>query len=245
MPEFDYRKHIMQSGLTIIGTGTLASAPVASVANQNMFYMSTDFGLCLSRRIVLLNGPDTLTFAPVASNLKDIDWSFSFGFRDGSATTDTYSRHVQFYAGETPNLIILASLTGGIFVSFRNNGVSSLYTIEMNALYNDLNCHRFTVGFRGGVAYAYSDIEPEKTMAVPAWNGTGFTSMVVSDQNASARPLAIFGIRQNTSVLVDCIQCDDALGTTVIANQCTPSRPATLSDSTAHAYSWVPQGLLQ
>lgn len=37
------RKH---RGLPIIGSGPLASAPVASAGNQNMFYMSTDFGLC-------------------------------------------------------------------------------------------------------------------------------------------------------------------------------------------------------
>ena len=32
--------------VTIIGSGPLANAPVASAANQNLFYMSTDFGLC-------------------------------------------------------------------------------------------------------------------------------------------------------------------------------------------------------
>jgi hypothetical protein len=32
--------------VTIIGSGPLASAPVASAANQNMWYQSTDFGLC-------------------------------------------------------------------------------------------------------------------------------------------------------------------------------------------------------
>ena len=32
--------------VTIIGSGPLASAPEASAANQNMWYMSTDFGLC-------------------------------------------------------------------------------------------------------------------------------------------------------------------------------------------------------
>ena len=32
--------------VTIIGSGPLASAPVASAANQNVWYMSTDFGLC-------------------------------------------------------------------------------------------------------------------------------------------------------------------------------------------------------
>lgn len=34
------------SGLKFVGSGPLANAPVASAANQNMWYMSTDFGLC-------------------------------------------------------------------------------------------------------------------------------------------------------------------------------------------------------
>ena len=233
------------SGLKFVGSGPLASAPVASAANQNMWYMSTDFGLCLSRRVIYLNGPDTLIFAPVASDLKAIDWSFSFGFRDDNAAQDVFSRHVQFLAGGLANLIILSNLSGGLDITFRNDGSTNLHMLAMTALYNNQKSHRLTIGMRSGLFYAFSDIEAEKTLAVPNWNGTGFTSIVLSDQNTSARPLAVFGIRQSAGSLVDCMQCDDALGTTVIENQCTPSRTATLSDSTAHAYSWVPQSLLQ
>ena len=44
-----YKSNGLQIGkerATIIGSGPLASAPAASAGNQNMFYMSTDFGLC-------------------------------------------------------------------------------------------------------------------------------------------------------------------------------------------------------
>ena len=39
------------SGLKFVGSGPLANAPVASAANQNMWYMSTDFGLCKYVRV--------------------------------------------------------------------------------------------------------------------------------------------------------------------------------------------------
>lgn len=243
-----YKSNGLQIGkerASIIGSGTLANAPVASASNQNLFYMSTDFGLCLSRRAVYLNGPDTLTFAPVASGLKAIDWSFSFGFRDDNPAQDVFARYVQFLAGALPNFVLVANLSGGIDISFRNDGSTAVHVLTMTALYNNSKSHRLTVGMRSGLFYAFSDIEAEKTLAVPNWNGTGFTSVVVSDHATSIRPLMTFDIRQNTNVSVDCFKCDDALGTTVIANQCTPSRPATLNDSTAHTYSWIPMSLLQ
>ena len=38
--------YLVPDPVTIIGSGPLASAPAASAVNQNLFYMSTDFGLC-------------------------------------------------------------------------------------------------------------------------------------------------------------------------------------------------------
>jgi len=38
--------YLVPAPVTIIGSGPLASAPAASAANQNLFYMSTNFGLC-------------------------------------------------------------------------------------------------------------------------------------------------------------------------------------------------------
>lgn len=41
MPEFDYKRHLINSGMNIIGSGTLANAPVASTSNLGTFYLET------------------------------------------------------------------------------------------------------------------------------------------------------------------------------------------------------------
>ena len=234
-----------QNALPIIGSGPLASAPVASAENQNMWYMSTDFGLCLSRRVVSLDGPDTIKFAPVASTLKGIDWMCSFCFLDCASSVASFATLFEVKTAVLTGVRVVMTTAGKIELVLRNAGGTVAY-LGLNANYSDLLFHRIYLGIENGFFFAYTEKEAKQSIAVPVtWDGTGYTEAVVSDFSASARPLLVCGIRQNTGALVDCIQCDDALGTTTLANQCTPSRPATLSDASAHAYSWVPWSLLQ
>ena len=68
-------------------------------------------GVVMEKRFtVYMNGPDTLIFAPVASNIKDIDWEFSFGFRDDNPAQAVFARYVQFLAGSLPNFVLVANL---------------------------------------------------------------------------------------------------------------------------------------
>lgn len=74
MPEFDYKRHLINSGMKIIGSGTLASAPAASASNKDLLYMSTDFGLCKSSGVFNNVGTDLINcgvlpyLAPIASS---------------------------------------------------------------------------------------------------------------------------------------------------------------------------------
>ena len=195
------------------------------------------------RFVVELNGPDTLTFAPISADLKAIDWEFSMLFCDVNPSQSTYSRIVQFLAGSLANIILVASTTGGLEIYLRNDGATTVHSVTMGASYNNSKYHKITFGMAGGLFYAMSENEQKQTIAVPNWTGTGFSSVLISDTQISIRPIQISKIKQVSGSSVDCFQCNEQTGT-AIANQCTPSRPATLSDAAAHVGALVPVSLL-
>lgn len=169
----------------------------------------------------------------------------SFCFLDGASSVASFATFFEIKTATLVGVRALMTTVGKIELVLRNAGGTVAY-LGLNGNYSDLLFHRIYLGIENGFFFAYTEKEAKQSIAVPVtWDGTGYTEAVISDFSEADRPLLVCGIRQSTGSLVDCIQCDDALGTTVIANQCTPSRPATLSDATAHAYSWVPQSLLQ
>ena len=210
---------------------------------QGALVLDSDGVVKQKRFVVELNGPDTLTFQPPASDLKSINWEFSICFRDVNSSQNTFSRIIQFMASSLANLIIVANITGGLEFYLRNDGSNNAHLFRMDSTYNDLEYHKLTFGVYAGVFYAFSEKEPKKTITIQNWNGTGFTSVLISDTQISIRPLQVSTIKQATSEIVDCFACDEQSGT-VIANACMPSRPATLSDADAHVGTLVPVSLL-
>ena len=75
--------------------------------------------------------------------------------------------------------MIVANLAGGIDISFRNDGTASVHLLAMTSLYNNYKAHRLTVGMRGGLFYAFSDIEfnPDKSINCQAYSVALFCAL--------------------------------------------------------------------
>ena len=110
----------------------------------------------------------------------------------------------------------------------------------------DGNFHRIAIGANGNTGYCKIDGVITNTVDITAWRNAAHPSVsnnAIYDSNTTAgtTPLYVADIQQSVNgVLIDSIPCTETTGTT-LANITTPSRPATLSDATAHDLAWVPQ----
>lgn len=230
--------------VTIIGSGPLASAPVASADNLGLWYNSTDFGPCLSRPVVELSGPDLI----VASATRLIANSpvYTFLVKDVNAGVSTIGRFGRLMSGSSILVFLYITAAGKFEAQIRQLGGAQIavVTSASTSISNGLH-HKIDLRFTASSCSLYIDNVFDKTVPIVGWDGVSFSKVEFTDIDADIRPVQIAKLSTSDSFgTADCWQMNETSGT-VIANQCTPSNPATLSDGTAHAYSWVPWSLLQ
>lgn len=141
MSEFDYRKHIMQSGLKIIGSGPLASAPVASAGNQNLYYMSTDFGLCKYVSVFNNVGTDWINCGRPSwlDQLRPSvdEFTICAVFMPSSFPSASRIYSLEGVAGAQTQFSLIPNATGGLFARLGGTSASPLHTgLTANTWYN-------------------------------------------------------------------------------------------------------------
>lgn len=245
--------YLIPAPVTIIGSGPLASAPVASADNQNMYYMSTDFGLCLSRPVVELNGPDTINYPILATDLMFVTWEIEWVCNDLSASQVGPNRLIQILssaAGNGTSALVYKNTPTGINFEFRKSAGVGLFSVRGTVPATGFFKIKIKKnGTTTGTCQLYvNDIlqGTSGTIDYSSWSGADqITTISMVDTTSDIRPYQVANYKGIINgVLTDCIPMNEISGTS-LANQCSPSRQAILSDSTAHAYSWVPWSLLQ
>lgn len=133
MPEFDYKRHLINSGMNIIGSGTLANAPVASTSNLGTFYLETGDPLWPNGRLYMsrYNGnyvnnaviSATDRVIPSSNFNANLDFKLDIEFRQDSSDSIAYTG--LFCQGTaTPN-------TRGIWIERSGaGGLGSSYTVS-------------------------------------------------------------------------------------------------------------------
>ena len=196
------------------------------------------------RFVVELNGPDTITFPPVSTDMKNNDWEISLVFNDINPAQSRYSDILRVRkTSEFGAIIFLIYINPSkkLACELRNDGVAYQSVVTTGILGQNFEKVRVTKVGTAITLYALGEV---KTIDSGGWNAENAFISIVSDYEGQARPLQVSGIQQVLNgVPLDCFPCDSETGT-VIANQCRPSRPATLSDATAHVRALVPVSLL-
>ena len=171
--------------VVIIGSGPLASAPVASAANQNMWYQSTDFGLCKYVSGFLNEGVDFVSAGRPAW-IPQIAPNMAFSFFTSLRIKKTVAAAqylISLADGDTAATQQLAVLfnQGGGTVSLRIGGVgkSAAYVLPVPATILDI-----CITSNGTI----SDL----------WiGGAKVVSGLVNGAYTSAQNLSIFGYAAN------------------------------------------------
>jgi len=197
----------------------------------------------ICRYVVNLSGPDTISYIPINSDLKTIDWSFKFLFLDNNLTATVDTRILTFTASAMSNLIVLAKANGYLGIVLRNDGVSNIASTNINLNHSDGKWHIMEIEKIGSTLTLKSDLG-NSSISTNLWTGTGFTGVSIFDNGVEVRPLSVCNIYSTiNSSNLDFIPCDELSGT-ILNNIITPDRFANLSDPTAHLKALVPVSIL-
>jgi len=197
-----------------------------------------------------LNG-DTLTLSDYTVNTATDSLSIKFNFRDVAAGIGATTRTI--YSGRTSGnsqrlRVDIKATTGYIRAVAVNSDLASGYlTSEVPINVCDGKWHdvelKFTSLSTTARLWCVVDGISSTDVNISAWDTTQLSKIIFNDAT-DVMPLDVCCIRQIVnSVVVDGIKCNESTGIT-LANAVTPSRPATLSDGTAHALVPVPISIL-
>ena len=117
--------YLIPASVTIIGSGLLAAAPVASAANQNMYYMSTDYGLCKCVSVFNNEGTDFVncgrpSFLSYLSTVTRVGYRCKVGFR---VTTAGYAALVGLGGSTATRQLAIGLISTGISANIYIGGV--------------------------------------------------------------------------------------------------------------------------
>lgn len=195
------------------------------------------------RYVAELNGPDTVN----AGSTRQIAESpfIQFTFRDVNPGVSTIGRIARVLNGANLIAFIYVDTAGKLNVQIRqSDGATVVTTIQsVSSVFANGSFHKAGIIFSATECTIFVDGAFDKTGSIPAWNVTQLTKIELYDADADVRPVQFANLRiTSTTPTVDCWELSESSGTT-LANQCNPSNPATLTDSTAHAKTCVPLSL--
>ena len=236
------------SGLKFVGSGPLASAPEASAGNQNMWYMSTDFGLC--RYVSVFNnvGLDWIDcgFPPLLSGLTGIADSFTLE-AVFSITTARNSRILSF--GESAGASqwrLMTSLAGALVPT-----IGSTSSARGSYVVNEWVKYEIKATAGSNLATAYKNgIQQGSQFAIT--DETSLTSLIIGgfSGNPSAENLegmvACFRVRDGSGTVIDTLDLNKWDGTAIARFD--SGHACTVSDGTpftAKSYACIPMSVLQ
>lgn len=133
--------YLIPAPVTIIGSGPLASAPVASAANQNMFYMSTDFGLCKYVSVFNNAGNDWIDcgrpswLAQLRPGVDEFTVCAVFMPSSLPAASRVYS--LEGAGGAQTQFSLIPTTTGGLYSRLGGTAAAPIHTgLSVNTWYN-------------------------------------------------------------------------------------------------------------
>lgn len=218
----------------------VGSLPGTVVADQRLRIPEAGqkFGReCLGRSVVELDGKDTIT----ANYQGSFNGSRKIEFQFLVIDEDTNYQAI-FFIGTSLFLRIIPD--GRPYLNcYNSSGVNNLDLVSTKriskGMFNEVSIEILQDSLIltvNGVSVSAQWSDNNRGSAI---DSDGL--MTFSDSTAFVSPLQICCIKQYLNgTLLDWFKCDESTGTT-LANTATPSRPASLSDSTAHALAWVPQ----
>lgn len=197
--------------------------------------------------VVELNGPDFLFVQTSYTTINVANQKIQVALRDVFAGVSSLSQFVYMRNADRTAFITMyqTALAGVVRAQILNaNGTTFGTVVGPSINTADGDYHEVALLFINSVAYIEVDNVRGVGLSVASWVQPVFSRIDFSDTSAENRPLQVCCIKQEISgSLVDWYKCDESSGA-VLANQCDPTRPATLSDSTAHAEALVPVSLM-
>lgn len=194
------------------------------------------------RYVAELNGPDTVS----ANSTRQITESpfYQFTFRDVTPGVASIGRIARILNGVNLIVFIFVDTAGKLNVQIRQSDGSTVVTTVQSVLSVFANgyFHKAGVQLSQTECKIYVDGVLDKTASIASWNVTQVTKIELYDADADIRPVQFVNLSVSGGSIVDCWDLSESSGT-VLANQCNPSNPATLTDATAHAKACVPLAL--
>ena len=195
------------------------------------------------RFVVELNGPDTVTFLPPSSDLKNTDWEIRVCFIDANQAQANPSQILRILDSASSLKLALAITVDKKLTMELWNGATWVYGVTTSTTYN--NSYNSVVIRKVGASISLKAIGETKTIpTTSSWTYAQIESVRISDINADVRPIRICGIKQSlNNVDVDKFSCTEESGIS-LENSINPTRQAILSDVNAHVGDLVPVALL-
>lgn len=224
--------------------------PLASIPAGAVVYDTTDGVVKLCRNVVELNGPDILTLPVLAQDLRFVPWEIEWICNDLENSQVGTNRLIQILNSATtnPSALVYKSSQTEITFQFRT-ATLVLFSVTCSVPANGF--FKIKIKKNGVISGAVEIYVNDTLQGVSAtinysdWVGADkIYSISMTDSSADLRPYQVLNYKASlNNILTDCLLMNEVSGVT-LANQCDPTRTATLSDSTAHAKALVPLSLL-
>ena len=238
------------SGLKFVGSGTLASAPEASAANQNMWYMSTDFGLCKYVGVFNNAGSDWIDcgrpswLAQLRPSVDEFTICAVFMLSSLPSPSRVYS--LEGTGGAQTQFSLIPTATGGLYSRLGGTSASTLHTgLTANTWYN----HKLNAKLP--VANSTSVLNGESVAVLTPGNYVSTSNLFIGgfSQNPTVENfegmIAKFAVCNGSGVIIDVLDLNKWDGSSTVyfdsGHACTVTDGAPL---TKKGYACIPWGVL-
>ena len=213
--------------------------------------LDSDGVVKLCRSVAELNGPDLLKLPVLATDLRFVPWEIEWICNDMSANQSMTNRLIQILnnsGGYATSALVYKTTQTTILFEFRNSsgvGLFSLSGTVPNSGYFKIKIAKSGITSGSCNLYVNNVLQSSIQTNYNNWAGADQISDIsMTDLTADLRPYRVFNYKASINdTLIDYIKMDELSGL-YFMNQCNQSRPASLSDSGAHAKDLIQISML-